>query len=227
VIEEKGMWLRIEPPAQANGFVAAHLLTKDAAAVAAATGAAPSVAAVPPVTTPPPVTAPPPTVEVVQPTEPAPVVATTVVTNVIPVVATNEPAALTNVAVVAPPATNVPAPVITNIPSIAALPTVSPTALEYTADTNPPPVAPPELVKRVITREGLLKGTFSIQAPSHYELRSLDNNRVINYVWSPSTNIVLKSFKGLKVLVTGEELLDERWPHTPVITVEEIAPAPQ
>ena len=61
-----------------------------------------------------------------------------------------------------------------------------------------------------------------MQAPSHFELRGLDNFKIVNYLFSPSTNIVLKNYMGQRVVVTGEEGLDERWPNTPVIDVETI-----
>ena len=78
------------------------------------------------------------------------------------------------------------------------------------------------LAKRVVSREGLIKSSVSVQAPSHYVLRGLDNNKTINYLYSPSTNILVENYWGKKVFVTGEEVLDERWPNTPVIEIETI-----
>ena len=78
------------------------------------------------------------------------------------------------------------------------------------------------LVKRVITREGIVRGSVSIQAPSFYSLRSLEGTKTINYLHSASTNIAVGEFKGQRVLITGEEILDERWPNTPVIEIETI-----
>ncbi len=86
----------------------------------------------------------------------------------------------------------------------------------------PPPVSEEPLPKRVVEREGIVGGTFSIQAPSHYELKSLDNGQVMNYLYTTSTNVMLKNYKGLTVHVSGEEELDERWPNTPVITIQRI-----
>jgi len=76
------------------------------------------------------------------------------------------------------------------------------------------------------SREGILKGSVSIQAPTFFELRSLDTGRTINYVFSPSTNLVLKEFKGKRIVVTGEEVLDERWQNTPVIVVDSLQTVP-
>ena len=53
-------------------------------------------------------------------------------------------------------------------------------------------------------------------------MESLDNGKVIDYLYTTSTNVVLKKYYRRTVLVTGEEELDERWPNTPVITIQKI-----
>ena len=116
----------------------------------------------------------------------------------------------------------------TNPPAVAATtPTPTP-PLETT--TNPPPATteniepkpdePPP--KRIVQREGVVRGTFSIQAPTHYELISPDNGRAINYLYTSSPFLDLSRYKGLRIVVTGEEGLDERWRNTPVITIQKI-----
>jgi len=135
------------------------------------------------------------------------------------------------------PATN-PAPpvaaVVENPAAIAAASTEAPSS----TTTNPPPTAPvvtpaiptplpaPTIEEppapRIVEREGIVGNTVSIQAPSHYELESLDNGNVIDYLYTASTNLPLKRYKGMTVLVQGEEELDERWPNTPVITIQRI-----
>jgi uncharacterized protein YgiM (DUF1202 family) len=98
------------------------------------------------------------------------------------------------------------------------------------AEATPPPPAEPDPdeppIKRIVTREGIVKGSASIQAPSYFVLRSLDNNKTINYLFSSDTNVVLKEYHLQRVLVTGEEVLDERWPNTPVITIDSIQTVP-
>ena len=37
---------------------------------------------------------------------------------------------------------------------------------------------------------------------------------------------MLKEFKGKRVIVSGEELLDERWQNTPVLVVDELQIVP-
>ena len=98
-----------------------------------------------------------------------------------------------------------------------------------TVVTPPPPEEPPveePPIKRIVTREGIVKGSASIQAPSYFVLRSLDNNKTINYLHNADTNVVMKEYHLQRVLVTGEEVLDERWPNTPVINIDTIQAVP-
>jgi hypothetical protein len=85
----------------------------------------------------------------------------------------------------------------------------------------PEPVEEPP-PKRIVMREGIVRGTVSIQAPTHYELVSPFNGRTINYLHTTSTNLVLDRYKGLRIIVTGEEGLDRRWTNTPVISIQRI-----
>ena len=64
--------------------------------------------------------------------------------------------------------------------------------------------------------------TVSIQAPTTFALISPENGRIINYLYTTSVNLDLKRYKGLRIIVTGEEGLDERWRNTPVITIQRI-----
>ena len=140
---------------------------------------------------------------VTEPVTPAPVPTPTVVENTPPIAppptATDATPTPTPTPVTPPPAVN---PVI-------------PAALPEPAVEEPPP-------KRVVQREGIVGGTVSIQAPAHYELKSIDDGRMIDYLYTTSTNVVLKRYKGRTVLVSGEEELDERWPNTPVLTIQSI-----
>lgn len=99
----------------------------------------------------------------------------------------------------------------------------TPTPETTTTTTNEPtPVAEEPPPKRIVQREGLVRGTFSIQAPTKYELISPDNHKAINYLFSDSPELDLSRYKGLHIIVTGEEALDERWRNTPVITIQKI-----
>ena len=80
-------------------------------------------------------------------------------------------------------------------------------------EDGPPPI-------RVITREGVVARSWNIQTPSDWALQDAESGRVINYLWSNSTNIPWATLKGRTVVVTGEEGLDVRWPNTPVLKIE-------
>jgi hypothetical protein len=124
-----------------------------------------------------------------------------------------------------------PAPVV-ETPVVAPAPTETPmTPAPMEPATNdvavaptpaPEPVVEEPLPPRIVQREGLVRGTFSIQAPTPYELINTDNKRAINYLYTTSTNLDLSRYKGLHIIVTGEEGLDERWKNTPVITIQRI-----
>lgn len=135
------------------------------------------------------------------------------------------------VAVVTPTPVTPPAELLTPPPVIPTPVVISPPPLPAETAT-PVPVTPPPAVdeppiKRIVTREGIVKGSASIQSPTYFVLRSLDNNKTINYLHSPTTNVAMKPFQFQRVIVTGEEILDERWPNTPVINIESIEAVPQ
>src|SRR2546425_10096004 len=96
-----------------------------------------------------------------------------------------------------------PAPV-TEAPTVAAAPIEAPPKpppTETPALTNPPPSTTPTAAaeepptKRIVQREGIVRGTFSIQAPTHFELVSPDNGRTINYLYTTSVQLDLQRYK--------------------------------
>jgi hypothetical protein len=91
---------------------------------------------------------------------------------------------------------------------------------------NPPVEAAPAveepLPKRVVTREGIVRRSLNVQTPSYFELESIDTGKIINYLYSPQAGFTLKPWVGTRVIVTGEEVIDKRWPNTPVIEIESI-----
>jgi len=126
---------------------------------------------------------------------------------------------------------------VTNEPAIAAAPTEAPAATALpdtnavaTAASEPPPATetpataaasePPP--KRIVEREGIVRGTGSIQAPTRFQLVSPENSRLIDYLYTTSPNLDLRRYKGLRIVVTGEEGLEERWGNTPMITIQKI-----
>jgi uncharacterized protein YgiM (DUF1202 family) len=122
---------------------------------------------------------------------------------------------------------------VTNDTTLAAAPTETPAPAEG-ANTNapaetgaqaavePPPAAEEPPPKRIVEREGIVRGTTSIQAPTRFELVSPENKRTMDYLYTTSPNLDLRRYKGLRIIVTGEEGLEERWGNTPVITIQKI-----
>ena len=137
---------------------------------------------------------------------------------------TNPPAPVTTLtnepAIAAPPAEVAGIPTVTNTPAVDNTLTNAPaiegtnTVGEAAADEPPP--------KRIVQHEGIVRGTGSIQAPTPFALISPDNGKAINYLHSSSTSLDLHRYKGLRIIVTGEESLDERWRNTPVIDIQRI-----
>jgi uncharacterized protein YgiM (DUF1202 family) len=92
-----------------------------------------------------------------------------------------------------------------------------------TGEVIQPPTVPEEPPPpRIVQREGIVRGTFSIQAPTRYELISAENRKTINYLHTTADDLDLSRYKGLHIIVTGEEGLDARWKNTPVITIQRI-----
>jgi len=104
----------------------------------------------------------------------------------------------------------------TNAPAATDTNAVASTATEPPAEEEKPPE------KRIVQREGLVRGTVSIQAPTRFALISPENGKTIDYLHTTSPNLDLSRYKGLHIIVTGEEGLDERWGNTPVINIQKI-----
>ncbi len=206
-------WVEIEPPAGTFGFVAASFLKK-----AAPAEAVPVVVA-----------------------ETKPMETNTVTTAAVPVPAsTNAP---TVVSTNAPAGTNAPVVAsetvaVTNAPALAVATTNAPVILGDPAalpDPVPSPVVvpagekPPEdlpLQPRIVIRDGWVRRTLSIQAPTAYGLENSVNGRLMNYLMSTNDSLNLRDLRGFQVTVKGEEYIDKRWPNTPIIKIHTIEFAP-
>ena len=229
-------WTEIECPTNAFAFVASDLLVKGGALAAPTNPVAEAkpAEAVPPAKEEPATNAPPAIIPVVTSTGPplpavdqaAKPAEKMTETNAVPLPQTKAE----------PPAPETPS--LANPPSIATPPANAAPIEPLPAVTNampivvPPPIAPApakaaaSLPRRVVRREGIVSGFVSIVAPAPFELKNADNGRVMDYLLSTSTNIVLKKYRGKKVVVTGEESLDERWQGTPLMKVETLEVAP-
>lgn len=112
------------------------------------------------------------------------------------------------------------APVTTEPPAPAPAP--APVVTTPAPAPTPTPEVPEQFTERIVQHEGIVKGTWSIQAPTRFALVDPQSGKTINYLYTSSTNLDLRRYKGLHIIVTGEEGLDKRWRNTPVITIQRI-----
>ena len=200
-VSAKGDWLQIDAPTNAYAFVAASLLKPSA------TPTEPVATAVTPTPTP--------TVDNTTPVAPA-----------IPAVPTT-----TNTVADAPPIVTTPVATVTDSNTAAVTPPVTPVAdsnavASVTPPTNAIPVVPSDeetnLPPRIVTHEGIVHPVRSIIAPTYFQLDDQVSGREINYLYTTTTNLDLSHYKGLHVIVTGEESLAARWKDTPLLTIQRI-----
>ena len=81
--------------------------------------------------------------------------------------------------------------------------------------TNPPP-------PRVVSHEGVVGHVDSLIAPTAYVLYDPATSKEVNFLYTTSTNLDIGRYYGMRIVVTGEEALAERWPDTPVLTIQRI-----
>jgi uncharacterized protein YraI len=193
-----GGWLEIAAPPGLSGFVAAHLLKP----VENATPAAPDTA-------PPPAAPAPATKDASAPDLPAR-----------PDTQAPDPPPATE-----PAAQPTPSPPAQAEPAEPSSTPGQPRSDDRSHDERRSPEAAPTPGPRIVQREGIVRGTLSIQAPTAFELRATDTGRRLNYLLPASTNNDLRPFRGERVRVAGEEYIEERWA-TPLLRVDEIILAP-
>ncbi len=212
IITVRGDWTQIDPPATAYAFIAAMYLKQEATGNLAA-NPPPSTETQPaPVT--PPVEAQPTPTPAPEPAPapvpaPAPTPTPTPVTESQPIVTQPTPPTPT-------PAPAEAATTPTPAPATAPEPASAPAAAssDNSAATNAAP--------RIVTHEGVVRRVSSIIEPTAYELYDPTTGTDLNYLYTTTPNLDFSIYKGLRIIVTGEETLSERWPKTPVLTVERI-----
>ncbi len=110
---------------------------------------------------------------------------------------------------------------------ITATPTFPTTPTLETTNTIPEPIAAE--LKRVITRDGIVKRARNIQAPTYHRLDDPRTGTTINYLYTGKLQVslgtgpkALRPYEGRKIRVVGAEAVDARWPSIPVIEVEQL-----
>jgi uncharacterized protein YgiM (DUF1202 family) len=111
-------------------------------------------------------------------------------------------------------------------PTPATVPSATTSAPALTEPVTVPAIAEEPAPRRVISREGFIIASRSVQAPTDYALEHPESRRTINYLHTEDEMLKLKNFAGRKVIITGEELIDKRWVNTPIIEVEGIRLVP-
>ena len=106
----------------------------------------------------------------------------------------------------------------------------TPTAVPIILDEKPAPpaviIVPESPRRRIVRREGIVRSTRSIQAPTYFELVSKDTGKAINYLHATKDGMDLKAFRGKTIIVTGEEGIESRWPKKPILRIETLELAP-
>jgi uncharacterized protein YgiM (DUF1202 family) len=92
--------------------------------------------------------------------------------------------------------------------------------------TQPPapsqPQEPPQPTVRIVQHEGVVGTVGSPIAPSTYKLYDPQTKEDIDFLYPISGNVDLSKFVDDRVIVTGEEGIDKRWPNTPIIAIQSI-----
>jgi uncharacterized protein YgiM (DUF1202 family) len=109
--------------------------------------------------------------------------------------------------------TNAPAATDTNPPPAVETPAPEPAVV----DTNVPPPPP-----RIATHEGVVRHVGSLITPTEYELYDPATDVDVDFLYTTTTNLDLSRYVGMRIIVTGEEGLAERWPDVPVLTIQRI-----
>ena len=109
--------------------------------------------------------------------------------------------------------TNAPAATDTNPPPAVVIPAPEPAAV----DTNLPPPPP-----RIATHEGVVRHVGSLITPTEYELYDPATDVNVDFLYTTTTNLDLSRYVGMRIIVTGEEGLAERWSEVPVLTIQRI-----
>ncbi len=84
-------------------------------------------------------------------------------------------------------------------------------------------------LKRVITRDGIVRKSRNIQSPTYHRLDDPRTGSTINYLYTGKLQVdlgtgpkALQPYEGRKIRVMGVEAVDARWPKIPVIEVEKL-----
>ena len=81
---------------------------------------------------------------------------------------------------------------------------------------SPPPT------DRVVSHEGVVGPVISLVAPTKYMLYDPDTYQTIDYLYSTAPDLDLSRYVNMRIIVTGVEGIDQRWPSSPIIAIQSI-----
>jgi uncharacterized protein YgiM (DUF1202 family) len=100
--------------------------------------------------------------------------------------------------------------------------TTPPPAEPATPEQPAPPINTAPSV-RIVQHEGVVGPVGSLIAPTAFKIYNPDTKVDIDYLYVvPGSNFDLLPLVDDRIIVTGEEGIDQRWPNTPVIAVQNI-----
>jgi hypothetical protein len=225
---QKGKWLEIFAPGNCSVYVASQFVKRANGAVANPIGAQPS--------------------PIVQPLQPQPPIILPLQPGVLPIVPV-QPGTITPAVPGATPAVPaettitidpktfgnpggvaiVPKPPKPTAPAI--VKPIAPVKPVQVAKANPnlPPPSKPAVDTngapiRIVTREGIVHRTLSLSAPSRYVLEHLESGKTINFLITkhPALEKQMEKLLGRRILVSGQEAMDARNQHTPVLIIKSL-----
>ena len=89
--------------------------------------------------------------------------------------------------------------------------------------TPPPQPQVPQIPPvRIVSHEGVVGTVGSPIAPTTYKLYDPETKQDIDYLYPISADVDLSKLVDSRVIVTGEEGIDKRWPNTPIIAIQSI-----
>ena len=98
----------------------------------------------------------------------------------------------------------------------------TPTTVSAQQPTAAPPVAQAPPADRTVSHEGVVGPVTSPVAPTKYMLYDPDTYQTIDYLFSTAPDLDLSRYTNMRIIVTGVEGIDPRWPSTPLIAIQSI-----
>ncbi|HXR49325.1 MAG TPA: SH3 domain-containing protein [Candidatus Limnocylindrales bacterium] len=87
---------------------------------------------------------------------------------------------------------------------------------------TPPVAQPPPPTDRIVSHEGVVGPVMSPVAPTKYMLYDPDTYQTIDYLYTTAPDLDLGRYVNMRIIVTGVEGIDQRWPSSPIVAIQSI-----